>query len=360
VADARTVLAFATKGAGSNDEARILALLGDLEAEVYPFDRGAKARNVARLLRLVRSRRPALVVMEGTGLAGGLAVLLARGLLGTPYVISSGDSVGPFLGGTRPLLRVPGWLYEWLLCRASAGFIGWTPYLAGRAMTFGAPRAVTAAGFAQHPGLAETRARVRSRLGVPDDAIVFGIVGSLDWNEHRGYAYGLELIRAIRRVSRDDVAVVVVGDGSGTERLRAEAGADLGRRVFVPGAVPAAEVTAHLAAMDVGSLPQTLDQVGMFRYTTKISEYVSARLPIVTGRLPLAYDIALDWTWRLPGDEPWGDDYVVALATLMESLTPAEIQARRAAIPDSLGEFDAATQRERVGRFVAELLEDLG
>ena len=35
------------------------------------------------------------------------------------------------------------------LYRAAAGFIGWTPYLSGRALTLGCARAMTAAGFVE-------------------------------------------------------------------------------------------------------------------------------------------------------------------------------------------------------------------
>src|SRR4051812_48928204 len=109
--------------------------------------------------------------------------------------------------------------------------------------------------------------------------------------------------------------------------------------------------------MDVGSLPQSVDQVGSFRYTTKISEYAQARLPIVTGRLPFAYDIARTWSWRLPGGAPWEDQYISELAALMEQVTPDAIAERRAKIPDDLGLFDAVDQQARVGAFIRELLD---
>jgi hypothetical protein len=353
-------LVFATKGAGSNDEIRILELVGDVPTIRYAFDRAAKARNVRRILRLARRERPSLIVMEGTGLAGGVSVLLARLLLGIPYVVSSGDAVGPFIGGAHPALRPAGWLYELLLCRHSAGFIGWTPYLVGRALTFGAPKGITAASFIQHTQLTRTREEVRAELGIPQDALVFGIVGSLDFNEHYGYCYGLELVEAIRRVRRRDVAVLVVGGGSGLERLRALASEELGRRVFLPGPVPPSDVSSYTAAIDVGSLPQSVDQVGSFRYTTKLSEYIGAGLPIATGRIPVAYDLAVSWSWRLPGRAPWDERYIDALARLIDELTVAELDEKRAAVPESLITFDRADQRARVGAFVSDLLDGAG
>jgi hypothetical protein len=356
VAERGGVICFANKGAGSNEESRIFELLEDVDPYLYAFDRADKRANVGRLLRLIRSRRPELVVMEGTGISGGLAVMAARRMFGTPYVVSSGDAVGPYLGSLHPALGPPGWLYEAALYRGSAGFIGWTPYLAGRALTMGAPRAMTAAGYSLFPELAHSREEIRRRFGVPQDALLFGIVGALPWNPHRGYCYGYELVRAIRRIEREDVAVLVIGGGSGVAELEREAGDDLGRRVFVPGPVPHEEVAACLAAMDVGSLPQSTDQVGSFRYTTKISEYLGVRLPFVTGQVPMAYDIIDRWSWRLPGDSPWDEAYVAALAALMAELAPAEAARRRAEMPERIELFDREDQQRRVGAFVSDLL----
>lgn len=355
--DPRRVVCFATKGSGSNEEARIAGLLADLQPELYPFDRARKAANVPRLLRVVRRRRPDLLVMEGTGLAGGLGLLVARVLFGVPFVVSSGDAVGPFLSGRRAALRVPGWLYEGMLYRLSAGFVGWTPYLAGRALTLGAARVMTAAHFAAHPEVVLSRAEVRRRLGVPDGTLLAGIVGSLSWNSRYGYCYGWELVAAMRRVRRAGVAVAVIGGGDGADRLRALAGEDLGRRVFVPGPIEPELVVSYLAAMDVGSLAQSVDQAGAFRYTTKLPEYVAARLPVVTGQIPVAYDLLDGWSWRLPGDAPWDPRYVEALAALLERLRPEEIAARRGLIPGELTVFSEADQRRRVAAFVRDVLD---
>jgi hypothetical protein len=351
------VVCFATKGSGSNEEERIVQLLEALRPEVYPFDRDKKLVNIPRLLGLVRKRRPDLLVMEGTGLAGGLALMAARLLLGTPFVFSSGDAVGPFLAGRRRALALPAWVYETLLYRLSAGFIGWTPYLAGRALTLGSPRVMTAAHFAADPEVKLARGEVRRRLGIPDDVIVAGIIGNLAWNPRYGYCYGLELMKAMARVRRPDVAVVVIGHGTGAEHLKQLAGDDLGRRIFLPGPVDADLVVSYLAAMDIGSLPQSLDQAGAFRYTTKLPEYMAARLPVVTGEIPAAYDLMADWSWRLPGDAPWDDRYIDALADLLERVQPGDIAQRRAAIPAETGIFTQAEQQRRAAAFVLDVVD---
>ena len=87
---------------------------------------------------------------------------------GVRYVFSSGDAVGPHLGLISPWLTLPGRLYERLLCKFSVGYIGWSPYLVGRAITLGARRGVTAAHWSRHV-LSEhqrTELRIRSRRGL--------------------------------------------------------------------------------------------------------------------------------------------------------------------------------------------------
>jgi glycosyltransferase involved in cell wall biosynthesis len=347
---------FATQGSGSLDARRIATLLEGLGATEIAFDRSSKARSFATILReLVRSR-PDIVVMEGTGWAGAAAVLAARVAARVPFIVSSGDAVGPFLRMQHASLALPGAALERALYRGCAGFIGWSPYMVGRALTLGAPRGVTAENWSDLiPG---DGARARERLGIPEGALVVGLVGSLNWSERRGYCYGLELVRAATRVQRDDLVVLVVGDGSGRERLEAEAGGLLGTRVLLPGRVPPDQVGEHLAALDVASLPQSLDAVGSLRYTTKISEYVAARVPVVTGRLPLAYDLDDGWMWRLPGAAPWSGTYVDAMAQFMRELSRDVVEQRRRAIPSHSSIFSRERQQRRICSFVQEAAED--
>jgi glycosyltransferase involved in cell wall biosynthesis len=294
--------------------------------------------------------------MEGTGIAGGVAMLLADALLGVPYVVSTGDAVGPYLAKRHAALGVAGSLYERLLLRRAAGVIGWTPYLAGRALTFGTPRTVTAPGWARAVPAPGARTRSRARLGIPPDALVFGLVGSLAWRASVGYTYGLELVRALRRTDRPDLRICIVGDGSGREQLEREAGEDLGRRVLLPGRVPAEEVADMLAAFDVASLPQSTDAVGSFRYTTKLPEYLAAGLPVVTGQIPAAYDLDDGWLWRLPGEAPWDDAYLDALAVLMRDLRPPELAERTAAARERAPFFGREAQQARVAAFIADVI----
>ena len=309
----------------------------------------------------IRKERPDLVVMEGSGIAGGLALILSRWLRGLRYVVSSGDAIGPWVGSHS---RLMGWLflvYEKTLCRWCAGYIGWTPYLVGRAMTYGAPRAMTAAGWASFQRtaeqLAEARIRIRKQWQIPLDAIVIGIAGSMHWTSRYQYCYGSELVRSMLRLNRSDVFALLVGDGTGRARLEKLAGSHNGSSIVFTGRIKQDEVPDYLAAMDLGSLPQSVDQTGSFRYTTKISEYINCGLPMVTGHVPMGYDLDEGWIWRLPGSAPWDEAYISSLTDLLEHVTAEEVKQKKQAIPMSSPLFNRDLQIRRTTAFIGDLLD---
>lgn len=359
--DGSRILCFATQGDAHLDGERIRELLALTDPEVYPFDRDRKVRSALGLLAAVRRRRPQLIVMEGTGVAGGLAVLCARLVLRVPFILSSGDAVAPYLALRSRVAGRIGAIYERALCRQCAGYVGWSPYLAGRALTYGAPRAMTAPGWSSGAASSGAHESIRARLGVSAETILVGLVGSLNWRARVGYVYGAELVLAMGNVTRPDVAVCIVGDGSGRERLQRMAGTDLGGRILLPGRVPHEEVADYLAAFDIASLPQSVDRVGSFRYSIKLGEYLDAGLPIITGQTPAAYDLDEGYFWRLPGRAPWSATYVAALTELLQTLDSDEIRRRRhAALAWREHPFDKLAQQRRVRDFVKDTLASEG
>ena len=151
--------------------------------------------------------------------------------------------------------------------------------------------------------------------------------------------------------------ILIVGDGTGLDYLKRLAGTLDGRTVFFTGRVSQNEVPAYLAAMDAGSLPQSLNGVGNFRYTTKISEYLAAGLPIITGQVPFAYDLDGGWLWRLPGKAPWSPRYLRSLVDLIDNLTPDQLKEKQDALALPPDEFVRDVQVARVTAFIRDLLD---
>ncbi len=108
--------------------------------------------------------------------------------------------------------------------------------------------------------------------------------------------------------------------------------------------------------MNVGSLPQSMDGVGIFRYTTKISEYAAAGLPIVMNQTPCAYDLDDGSFWRIPGATPWSEESIAALTQLMATITRQEIDAKRRYIDANRSLFCLAEQRRRITAFISDIL----
>jgi hypothetical protein len=356
------ILACASQGNGSSDEDRLRVLLTNFQTSFVRFDQARKKHSFLECLRALKAGGFDLFVLEGTGLAAGVAAILGRVLWGRPYVVSSGDSVAPFLTAMIPAGAPVFSLYERLLYRFSSGYIGWTPYLVGRALTWGARRAVTVAGWA--PGASDSmedaanRRQVRTELGIPEDAVVFGMAGSLIWSDRYSYCYGSELVRAAVR-SDSPAYVLIVGDGTGLERLKALAGEQLGKRILMTGRVPRDQVRRYLAAMDVGSIPQSVDQVGSFRYTTKLPEYLGAGLMILTNQIPMAYDLSRAGTMIvLGGDFPWSEVFLNEIAEQMRTLRPQDLKVSCLS-NHAQNLFDRDDQIVRVSAFLRDILKSL-
>ena len=118
------------------------------------------------------------------------------------------------------------------------------------------------------------------------------------------------------------------------------------------GRVPREEVPAYLAAMDVASLPQSVDALGSFRYTTKLSEYLAAGLPVVTNAVPLSYDLPGEWFFRLGGRSPWDDAFIAELSQLMSTVTSEQVADKRAQTALGSQVFELEQQLERFTQFI--------
>ena len=349
------------------DGRRMRRLCALLKAEVVFHDanREAGRRTASReIASIVKSRRWHLVCMGGTGIVGGLPVLDAARKYRQRFVVSSGDPVGGFFRVTQgPLLGRVFEIYERRLYRACTAFVGWTPYLTGMALQLGARRAITVEGcvdlkrFRVLP--VEEKAAWRERFGLPADHLVCTVVGSLNWSARAKYCYGLELVEALRRMRRTDVTMLIVGDGTGRERLYKLVPASLAERVVFTGRLAEDEVVGAMNAADIGFVTQSLDGLGNYRLTTKLPEYLACGLPVAMSPIPGFYDYVQEAGWALPPFHPASADFHAGCARWLDGLTREEIAARNVhARPLAEARFDDERLSARFCAFVEDLLRE--
>ena len=332
------MLGVNTAGKNSADALRMRRLAGrlaDWDIAYFDLDKGDKRGQAGELAALLSSTAWDLIYQEGTGIAGGLPIIRAARSRNLRYIVSSGDPVSGFFRATKgPAFGAAMELYEKELYRRSAGFVGWTPYLSGRAIEMGAPRAVTVEGAVLldkfQPFSPEDRAAAKAKFGLDTGHIVCGVVGNLTWTPRQQYCYGLELVETLRRIKRPDLSVLIVGDGSGKATLEERVPEALRPRIVFTGRLQEAGVVEAMNAMDIGFITQTLDSLGSFRLTTKMPEYLACGLPVAVSPIPGFFDYVGEAGWPLPPFHPASATFAEQCAAWLETVNRADIASRAA------------------------------
>jgi glycosyltransferase involved in cell wall biosynthesis len=170
---------------------------------------------------------------------------------------------------------------------------------------------------------------LRRELGIPDSALVVGLVGSLRLGRRVGATYGWDLVEALGLLPDEPVWALIVGDGDGITALRGRA-EELGvsNRIVLPGYVPHESVHAYVAAMDVCLSRQTNDEVGRGRTTAKLPEYLACDRFVLATAVGAAADV-LPGEMLLPYVGSYDPDHVPRLAERLAALVPRQKELRR-------------------------------
>ena len=137
---------------------------------------------------------------------------------------------------------------------------------------------------------AERDAALTSRLGL-DDRLVAGYLGNLDhWRE--GIDVLLRALAEIRSRGRDNVAVLVVGDGTRRGELEAlSRRLGLADRAVFTGRVPHAEVAQFYSQMDLFVNPRVDERAARLITPLKPYEAMALGLPVLVSDLPALREI---------------------------------------------------------------------
>lgn len=363
----KKVLCLMTAGSGGQDEMRARRLGSYLDADItfVPVDKSTSYRaSMQRVWDVLKSDRWDLVYQEGTGITGGINLIRAARAWGQKYIVSSGDPIGGFFHITKgPALGLVFERYERALYQACSGFVGWTPYLTGAAVGMGAKRATTIEGAVALetflPVDHDERDRIRAEFGLKNNHLVCGVVGSLNWSRRQRYCYGLELVETIKYLRRNDVSLLIVGDGSGRAELESRVPDKLAGQVVFTGRLPQVDVVRAMNAMDVGFITQTLDRLGNFRLTTKLPEYLACGLPVAMSPIPGYFDYVAPAGWALPAHHPSSPAFHKACANWLDRLSWQSITDKAAlARKTAVRHFDYAVLGRRFRNFVDMVMTD--
>lgn len=334
----------------------------DTDADIttyYPARNQGRATAIKETKELLRQKFD-MVYMEGTGIGTGLP-LIAAGRRGQKYIVSSGDPIKGFFRNTqgRAAATLFGWYERQLMLKCRA-FVGWTPYLSGRALELGAPRAATIEGGADlslfSAPTPEAKLCARQSFGLDPNHIVCVVVGSLLWSQPQKYTYGLELVEMMKFIKRQDVSVLIVGDGNGRQILESRVPPEMKNRIVFTGRIDFKDVPRAFHAADVGFVTQTLDGLGSYRLTTKLPEYLASGLGVAMSPIPGFYDYVFKAGWPLPAAHPSSTEFHKGCAALLDNMNKEELNHKsKEAVDLAKQRFDYAELAARFSKFVQDV-----
>jgi glycosyltransferase involved in cell wall biosynthesis len=200
-------------------------------------------------------------------------------------------------------------------------------------------------------------AALRRHLGIPADDLVVGLIGSLRLSAGTGLCYGWDVVEASGLLRDEPVRALLVGDGSGLEKLRRRA-AELGvaDRIVFTGRVEHTQIPSYLSAMDVCVSTQSNDAVGQGRTTCKLPEYLACDRFVVATRVGTAADVLPD-EMLLPYDGTVDRGHPQRLADKLRELVPrrAELRAGAGTRALALERFDYDVLAPRLRTFLEDV-----
>lgn len=334
------------------------------------FDISIAYRSANKLYSILRNLiflvryKPVLCYVFDMGFSGVIAAGIYGILSGCRVVVDTGDAIGELMRRTGNRGPFGIWLTECLE--------GYALAISDRVVVRSHPhrellaaRGVTAVAIPDGVDLKQFAPReedqLRKSLGL-EGALVVGILGSLVWSRRLQLCYGWELLEVVHRLRERSVKGLVIGDGTGLERLKAHC-ADLGiadRVVFV-GRIPYAELPRYLNVMDVCISTQTNDAVGQVRTSGKLPLYLACGRRVLAtdvGEAALVLPPSMVVSYRGTNDTEYPAHLAERVRTLLDQ--PETLDQRNECISIARRHFDYEILAQRVGETIWQVLSPNG
>lgn len=321
-------LANGSKGSSAAERAKRFAGAVESVPSYVLTRQGGKLRSVGDMVRQARTLRPDLVYCVDLA-----AVPLAASILSdcrAQLVVDTGDHPSEFLRHVRAgagKVASARLMEEFVYRRADAVVVRGEHYAAvmrghGVRRVEVIPDGVDLDMVKRVPD-----GRLRERLGLTG-ATTIGIAGYFTWYERLGGGLGWELVQVLALLRDLPVRGVLIGAGTGLDRLRVLA-SELGiaNRLHILGSVPYADYARYLSLIDICLLTQTNDPSSWVRTTGKLPGYLAASRYILASAVGTAQQVLPD-CMLVPYSGSWDLTYPGKLAERIREIVkdPAILQ----------------------------------
>jgi glycosyltransferase involved in cell wall biosynthesis len=322
---------------------------------------GSKLVAVARIERFLARTRPDVVWVVDMSYSGVAGAALHRARGGAPWIVDTGDAITALArstGSRGPVgIALTSGLERWSLDSAAAIVVRGTEHRAMLARR-GIESRVIQDGVDTGLFRPLPSGEVRRRLGL-EGSLVVGLLGTSIWSEKLGIAYGWDLVELVALLRGERVKGVLIGDGSGIDRLRARCRElAIEDRVLFLGRLPMEALPEHLAAIDVCLSTQTNDDVGRVRTTGKLPLYLACGRRVLASRVGEAARV-LDDDMLVDYEGTVDRGYPARLATRVRALlaAPESLDATARSVAIARERFDYDVLVPRVARVLADAAE---
>ncbi len=314
-----------------------------------------------RLMQLALKReQPDIVYVFDLAVSGVAAAMWHQIQSHVPFVIDTGDAITALArqSGTRGPLGIAATaaLERAALARAAHVVVRGSLHVAWMARK-GVAATVIPDGVDTTMFVPRDRDAARAALGWPQTFTVT-ILGSSVWNPRLQMAYGWDLVDMLALLKDLPVNGVLIGDGSGIDRIRARAESrGVSDRLHFAGRQPLSALPDYLAASDVCLSTQSNDLVGRVRTTGKLPLYMAC------GKYILASDVGeasrvLPREMLVPYEGGRDDGYPSRLAERVRALVahPDRLEAGLANVDVARRESDYDVLAGRVDRVMRDVI----
>ena len=249
-------------------------------------DNDAKLKSIFKFINEIIRQKPEIVYVEQIAFSGCIAVIIARLFVRFKYVLCVSDAYAELVKANhdKAIIVSLAKIFENIWLRAADYLLTCNPLHADLISSRPPLRSVD---YIEHAVDTELFRPLRAEglrrdLGL-EGSLVVGIVGSIIWARRYNFCYGWEVVEALKFLKDLDIKALIVGEGSGLERLQNMAREyRIDDRVIFTGKIRHEKIANYINCMDVCLSTQSNDAVGYVRCPAKLSEYMACGKYIIS------------------------------------------------------------------------------